>query len=307
MGWKKLSREKGKGTIYANVSLLLVAIFWGGGFVAVKDAITSITPFYMVSIRFGVSGLILALLSWRKLQNLKWYDIRMSIFVGIFLFLGFSAQTAGAQFTTAGKQAFLTGTNVVIVPFLVWILYKERLGGYSIIASILCFFGIGFLTLKEGLAINPGDILTLACAVFFAFHITLLDRYAKRIDTLALTIIQMLTTAVLSSICALVFEPFPKNISTGTYSSMVYMVLFSTMLGFLIQTAAQKHTTASHTSIILCLESVFGSILAIIFLDDIFTSNMVLGSALIFIGIIITQTKPRFLYKFIVFSKYRSN
>src|SRR5699024_4918177 len=118
---------------------------------------------------------------------------------------------------------------------------------HSIIASLLCLVGIGFLTLKGGAPINIGDILTLLCAMLFAAHITLLDRHAKRMDAIALTIIQMLTTSILAFVCALIFEPYPKAISTNAYTSMIYMIVFSTMLGFLIQTIAQKYTTASHT------------------------------------------------------------
>ncbi len=288
-------KEKDKKVFLADLSLLFVAIFWGAGFVAVKDAISSIPPFYMIAIRFGISGFILSLFSWRKLKDIKKQDIKTGVFIAFFLFLGFSTQTAGAQYTTAGKQAFLTGVNVILVPFLAWMFYKAKLDAYSIIASILCLAGIGFLTLRDGVAMNLGDALTLACAVFFAIHITLLDRYAKRIDTLVLTLIQMLTTAVLALLCAIIFEPFPQNVPSSAYFSMAYMIIFSTMLGFLIQTAAQKYTTASHTSIILCLESVFGSVLAVIFLREIFTPSMVLGCVLIFAGIIITETKLKFL------------
>jgi len=249
----------------------------------------------MLAIRFGVSGILISIFCWRKLKNTKKEDIKTGIFIGVFLFLAFSAQTIGAQYTTAGKQAFLTGVNVVIVPFLGWILYRDRLDIYSIIASILCLVGIGFLTLKNGSSINIGDILTLICAVLFAAHITLVGHYAKKTDTIVLTITQMLTTSVLALLCALIFEPFPKEVPSNAYSSMVYIIVFSTMLGFSVQTIAQKYTTASHASLILCLESVFGSILAVIFLGDVFTPSMILGCIFILIGIIMAETKLEFL------------
>ena len=134
----------------------------------------------MIAIRFGIASLILLAIFWKRFKNINWQDIKISIIVGIFLFLAFSAQTTGAQYTTAGKQAFLTAVNVVIVPFLTWILYKNELDAYSIIASVFCLIGVGFLTLKDGLSINIGDFLTLVCAFLFAVHIALLGEYAKR-------------------------------------------------------------------------------------------------------------------------------
>jgi drug/metabolite transporter (DMT)-like permease len=284
-----------KKMILADLSLLLVALFWGGGFVAVKEAINSITPFYMIAIRFGIASLILLAIFWKRFKNINWQDIKISIIVGIFLFLAFSAQTTGAQYTTAGKQAFLTAVNVVIVPFLTWILYKNELDAYSIIASVFCLIGVGFLTLKDGLSINIGDFLTLVCAFLFAVHIALLGEYAKKVDTIVLSIIQMATASVLALVCALFTEPVPESLPANAYFSMVYMIIFSTMLAFMIQTIAQKYTTANHASLILCLEAVFGSVLAAIFLGDVFTPSMIIGCGLIFIGIIIAETKLKFL------------
>ncbi len=288
-------KNKNKQIIAADLALFLVALLWGGGFVAVKDAIGSITPFYMIAMRFGVAGLLISIFCWRRFKNVKKQDIKMGIFVGLFLFLGSAVQTIGAQYTTAGKQAFLTGVNVVIVPFFEWILYKDKLDIYSVLASILCLVGIGFLTLKGSTSINIGDFLTLICAVLFAAHITLLGHHAKKVDTIVLSVIQMLTTSVLSLICALIFEPIPKAFPSDIYGSVLYMIFFSTMLAFSIQTIAQRYTPASHASIILCLESVFGSIFAVIFLGDVFTPSMILGCLLILVGIITAETKLKFL------------
>ena len=67
------------------------------------------------------------------------------------------------------------------------------------------------------------------------------------------------------------------------------------MLAFVVQNVAQKYTTSTHTAIILCLESVFGCILSVIMLHEIFTSKMVLGCLTIFLAIITTETKWKFL------------
>lgn len=297
-------KNKNKQIIAADLALFFVALLWGGGFVAVKDAISSITPFYMIAIRFGVAGLLILIFCWPRFKNVKKQDIKTGIFVGLFLFLGSAVQTIGAQYTTAGKQAFLTGVNVVIVPFLECILYKDKLDIYSVIASILCLVGIGFLTLKGSTSVNIGDFLTLICAVLFAAHIILLGHHAKKVDTAVLSVIQMLTTGLLSLACALIFEPFPRSLPSDIYPSVVYMIFFSTMLAFSIQTIAQRYTFASHASIILCLESVFGSIFAVIFLGDVFTASMIFGCFLILMGIITAETKLQFLGGYRNLGKY---
>lgn len=302
-----MAKIKSKKIIIADLGLALVAVLWGAGFVAVKDAVNDVAPFYLIAARFVISGLVLSIFYFKRLKGAKIQDIKGGILVGIFLFLGFTTQTIGALYTTAGKQAFLTGVNVVIVPFMAWIMYRNRLDIYSVIASILCLIGIGFLTLKGGNGINLGDLLTLACAFFFAGHITMLGHWSKRADLAVLTVTQMLTTGFLALVCALLFESFPSQISRETYGSMLYIIAVCTLFCFSIQTIAQKYTTASHTSIILCLEAVFGSIFAIIFHGDVFTPTMLVGCLLILIGIIIAETKLEFLHGRLVAGKTLSN
>ena len=200
--------KKEKKIILADLALLFVALLWGGGFVAVKEAVNHIPPFYLISIRFGASAILISLIYWKKLKEIQKEDLTIGILVGFFLFLGFAAQTSGAQFTSAGKSAFLTAVNVIIVPFAGWILYKNKLDSRTVIAAILCLIGIAFLTLRAEATMNIGDILTLACAIAFAIHITLLGNYAKKVDPIILSITQMLTTSILALICAILFEAF---------------------------------------------------------------------------------------------------
>ena len=281
----------------ADMSLLIVAIMWGGGFIAVKGALDSITPFYMMAMRFGISVIIMLLVFRKKVKLITKNELKVGTLVGLLLFLGFAAQTIGMQYTTAGKNAFLTGTNVVIVPFLYWVISKKRPDKYSLISAFLCFVGIGMLTLEGGLRLGLGDSLTLICAVFFAGHIVSVGFFTEKVDAISLVIIQLGAAAVFSIIAALIYEPVPPSLGSDTIFAIGYLAIFSTMIAFIIQNVAQKYTTSTHAAIILCLESVFGSILSVIVLNEIFTSKMVLGCLTIFIAILTTETKWDFLKK----------
>lgn len=281
----------------ADMSLLLVAVMWGGGFIAVKGALDNITPFYMMAMRFSISVVIMLVVFRKKVKLITKNDLKWGTLVGLLLFLGFAAQTIGMQYTTAGKNAFLTGTNVVIVPFLYWIISKKRPDKYSLISAFLCFLGIGMLTLDGGIHLGLGDSLTLLCAVFFAAHIVSVGFFTETVDAISLVIIQLGAAAVFSIIAALIYEPMPPSLGSDTMFAIGYLAIFSTMIAFIIQNVAQKYTTSTHAAIILCLESVFGSILSVLVLNEIFTSKMVLGCLTIFIAIITTETKWDFLKK----------
>ncbi|MBW9144512.1 DMT family transporter [Clostridium sp. CM027] len=284
-----------KKSILADMSLLLVAIFWGGGFIAVKGALDSLTPFYIMAMRFSISAIIMLLIFRKKVKLITKNELKVGTLVGLLLFLGFAAQTIGMKYTTAGKNAFLTGTNVVIVPFLYWIISKKKPDTYSLISAFLCFVGIGMLTLDGGIRIGLGDGLTLLCAVFFAAHIVSVGFFTEKVDAISLVIIQLGAAAVFSIIAALIYEPMPQSLNSDTILAISYLAIFSTMIAFIIQNVAQKYTTSTHAAIILCLESVFGSILSVVMLNEIFTSKMILGCLIIFVAIITTETKLNFL------------
>lgn len=289
---KDFDRKK---SIFADLSLLLVALSWGGGFIVVKNALADISPMWLMAIRFTFGFLAMAIVFHKNIIKINRKDLKAGLIIGVFLFLGYATQTVGLKYTTAGKQAFLTGTNVVIVPFLVWIITKKHPGWHSIIGAVLTLIGIGFLTLQGGFSINLGDALTLVCAVFFAAHITAVGYFAEDSDSIAISVVQAGVAAVIFIIGALLFEPMPKNINGNIKFAITYLVLFSTVGAILIQNIAQKYTPSTHAAIVLSMESVIGTILAVIILKDVFTPLMVVGCVFIFAAIIITETKLSFL------------
>lgn len=290
-------KKKTKQGLYADISLLFTTLIWGGGFIAVKDALNSITPLYMMAVRFLFASILMGLIFFKTIKKITKKDILYGSIVGVFLFTGFATQTIGLQYTTVGKQAFLTAVYVVIIPFLVWAVEKKRPDIYSIFSTILAFLGIGFLNITDGfkLSMNFGDWLTLICAVFFAAHIVAISHFTRKSNPIILSVTQMLFTGVLSLISAILFEPKFNGISKDGFISISYLVIFSTMLAFLIQNIAQKYAHPNHVGVILCLESVFGAVLSVILLHEVFTSHMILGCSTIFIAIIISETKLNFI------------
>jgi drug/metabolite transporter (DMT)-like permease len=283
-------------SLLADLSLLLVAIIWGGGFIAVKDSVNLVPPFYQMTIRFFLSTLIMAIIFNKSLRKATKADFKMGTIIGIFLFLGFALQTVGIVYTTASKSAFLTATYVVIVPFLNWAIFKLKLDKFSVIGAILCLIGISFLTLQGGLNLNGGDILTILGSIGFAGQIITIGLYTKKTDPIILTIIQFGVAAILSFIMAIFFEPVPQ-FETKLILPIAYMVIFSTTLCFIIQNVAQKYTTSTHAAIILSLECLFGSLFSVLIFGDKFTFFMIVGCIFIFIAIITTETKLSFIFK----------
>ena len=283
----------------SDLSLLFVAAVWGGGFVAVKDALNTVTPMFLMALRFVLAALFLYLFLFKWIGKLSMTDIKKGSVVGMFLFLAFSAQTIGLQYTTASKQGFLTATYVVMVPFLSWLFYKKMPGIKALLGSLLTVMGIGLISLygTSSFALNLGDGLTLVCALLFAAHILSIEYFAKGMSVIKLAFVQIAVAAVLFVITAFVTEPIPVSLSPRAWFAIVYLAIFSTFLCFTVQTVAQKYTTSSHASIILSLESVFAAIFGVVLLKEHMSNVMLLGCGMIFIAILIVELNISFKSK----------
>lgn len=278
----------------ANVILILVAVLWGGGFIATNGALDSFSPFYMMMIRFLGASIFPLIWCFKKLKSIDAYVLYRGILTGIFLFLAFAFQTFGLKYSSPSKNAFLTATNVIIVPYLLWLFMKRKPHKKEIIASLLCTSGIALLTLKpEGMILSTGDVLSLLCAVFFAMHIIALERYAKHCDAVLMTALQMFTAGILSTVCALLFEVAPMHIEVQAIGNILYLIFISTLLAYLLQTYAQKFTSANSASLILSTEALFASLFSFLLLAESMSLPMVIGAFLIFSSIIYIEYKPK--------------
>ncbi len=295
------NQSKNKKNLGADLSLLFVALIWGSGFIATKYGLDMISPLYLNAFRFTIAFILMMVIFYKKLKKINKKNIIGGMVIGVFLYTAFAFQTVGLQFTTAGKQAFLTGVNVIIVPFLYWLVQGERPDNYSFVATILTFVGIALLSLENGFHMQLGDSLTIVCAFLFACHIVSIGYYTKENDPIILTVLQFGVAAILSLITALLFEDVPSNIPAEGIFSVMYLGIFSTLIAFLIQNIAQSKTSSTHAAIMLSLESVFGSILSSLLLAEIFTSRMIVGCVIIFIAIITAETKWEFLTKSRIF------
>ena len=284
-----------KQVLFADFGLLLVALLWGAGFLFTKRGLDYITPLWMMSMRFVGATIIMSIVFYKNFRKISKSDLKAGLIIGIFLYIAFATQTIGLQYTSISNQAFLTATNVVFVPFLVWMVYKKAPDKFAFIGAALATVGIGLITLKEGLHLNVGDMWTLACAVFFAGHIVSIGFFAKDKDPIALTIVQFAVAAVLSLVSALMMEPLPAKIGSEAMAAVGYMVLASTLLAFLLQNICQKYTPSTHASLILSLESVFGTLVAVIFEGEMFNLQMAFGCITVFAAILLIETRFEFL------------
>lgn len=274
--------------------LILVTVIWGGGFVASDIALESMKPFQIMMFRFLLASVLMGMISLgQKNREEKSVDhigaIRAGILMGIALFVGFSLQIIGLQYTTPSKNAFLTALNVVIVPFIAFIILKKKIRVKGIIGAILSVVGVALLSLNGNLTLGLGDALTLICAVGFAFQIFFTSEFVKKYPVSVLNMVQMITAFVLSAVSLVFFGETDFQVTTQGWLSVLYLGVISTTLCYLLQTACQRYVDETKAAIVLSMESVFGTIFSIIILHEVITLRMVIGCVIILTAVIISN------------------
>jgi drug/metabolite transporter (DMT)-like permease len=282
--------------------LILVTLLWGATFVIVKEALNDISTMAFICIRFTFAGILLAPFMLRRKILRK--SLLGGIFLGFLLFSGFASQTVGLKFTSATKSGFLTGTAVIMIPFLQFVIERRRPNAGVLIGTLLVLAGIALLssggnsviTLLNDLGsnFNLGDMLTLICALFFALYIIYLDVETKKHDFWALLFLQIITTAFLSLIFLFIFaesgfEEIRIDLTGNLISAIIYTALFATLITTALQTKYQKNVTPAKAGIIFSLEPLFAAVFAFFLLGEKITNFGYLGAALILMGLILSE------------------
>lgn len=281
----------------SSVGLLSTALIWGFAFVVVKNSLDLIPPFYMLAFRFTIASAALALVLHKRLPGITRADLKSGAVLGGFLFFAYATQTIGCQYTTAGKNAFLTTIYVILVPFLHWLISHRKPDRYAVIGAFMAIIGIGLLSLQGESGIQIGDLLTLICGFGYAIHMIYIDKYTEKQDPVILTLLQLAFAALFSWIFAPLLDggfpasAFHPSIITG----MLYLGLLSTLAAFLLQNVCQKYLPPSTASLLLSFESVFGVIFSALFLHEAITSRMFLGCLLMFLAVLLVETHFSFL------------
>lgn len=269
--------------------LIVVTVIWGGGFVASDMALESMRPFQIMTVRFFLASVLMGLISIRSLRGMKINEIRAGALMGVALFAGFALQIIGLQYTTPSKNAFLTALNVVFVPFIAFVILKKRVGIKGIVGAVMSVAGVALLSLNGNLGVSLGDVLTLLCAVGFAFQIFLTSEFVKKYRATALNFVQMGTAFLLSVISLFLFGETTFQATAKGWLSVIYLGVISTTVCYLLQTTCQKYVDETKAAIILSMESVFGTLFSILILHEVITPRMVAGCAIILAAVIISN------------------
>lgn len=222
--------------------------------------------------------------------------MRAGCIMGLFTFLGFWSQFMGLSATTPSKNAFLSTCYCVVVPFIWWLVARRRPSVKNLLAALICAAGLAFITLQGDFTVSWGDAISMLSAVFYGAEIVVIALLVRKYDIITVSAVQMIACGAYATVVGLA-SGTPFNLDAlndpAFLAQIAYITLLGSLFGSTVQNYAQSHIPPAQVSLICALESVFGTIFSIIFLNEAMTSQLLFGFTLVFAAILISELGKR--------------
>lgn len=298
-----------KTSLKGIIFLVVTAVVWGFAFVAQTAGSEYVGTFLFNGIRFllGAASLIPVIALFEKGAEdpaMCRTTLVAGLVCGVVMFSASTLQQYGVELYNkagypdgSGRAGFLTALYMVIVP-LIGLFMKKRPGIFTWGGIVLATMGLFFISVSEGFAISVEDLVVILCAVLFAVHIVVIDRFGDGMYSIRFSMIQFVVCGLLS------FAGWGISIAAGAAPEsfadiraallpILYGGLMSVGVAYTCQVLGQKHAEPAFASIILSTESMFSAIGGALILGERMTARGYIGCTLIFAGILLTQVKGK--------------
>ncbi|MEI6044337.1 MAG: DMT family transporter [Chloroflexota bacterium] len=278
--------------------LIFITLIWGGTFLVVQNTIKLTGPFTFLTIRFSFAALALMLIFHKRLARITRRELITGGIIGLFLFATYALQTCGLQYTTTSKAGFITALYVPLVPLLSILLLRQWPTLGAILGVGLSLTGLSLLSINDqfNLDFGLGEFLVFACAITCSLHIVSISKFAPKVDAINLAIVQITVTALLSLMAMpLAGEPFALP-PLPVWGSAFFMGLIATSFPLVVMNRVQQFISSTRATLIYALEPVFAGFFGYLS-GELLTMQALLGCALIFMGMIMAELKPRELWQ----------
>ena len=272
-------------------ALITVSAAWGFSFVVMKDAIQRQSVNNFLFTRFTLAVIVMILIRPQVIKHFNKDLLQRGGLAGIFLGLGYIAQTLGLERTGAAITGFVTGLYVVLTPVIAAIVLKEKITKFTWYCIALATFGLGLLSIR-GFSVGVGEMFVLASAFLFAAHIIALSKWSSGRDVYAMTVIQLTMCAILAGLASAI-EGYSLPPDTGVWSVVIFTAVFATAVAFIVQTWSQAHMSATKVAVILTMEVVFAAVFAIVLGGERLTIQTAIGGVLVVVAMYLIVLKEQ--------------
>jgi len=275
-----------KQKILAQLSMVVTTMIWGITFVMVKDALNDASPYMFAALRFGIAFVLGFIYVNKGIKDISDTEMLGGLFCGFCLFVGYAFQNFGLMETTPSRSAFITSVSVILVPLILVLFRIKKVDARIWIAVILAVVGLYILLNPTGGGVNVGDVLTFGCAVSFAAHVIMQDKYLSKGASISkLFLIQIMFVTLFSCIGVFLFEDISINISERLIIALLVTGVLATFVAIMFMVWAQTILGPNQTAVLLSLEPVFAALFSTFFAGEILGLYGWIGGMIVVLGV----------------------
>ena len=272
---------------------LIVPITWGFGYALTKIGMDQFTPLLLMSLRFGIAGLILVWFTkppWGFMRELFIIALIGSTIQYGFTYYGLK----GIDVSTASILVQLEGPILALLSTLI---LKERLGWPRALGMGLAFTGVIVIVGEPRLSDSLDSVaLVITGAVFWAIAQIMISRLKSLSGITILTWVAIIATPQMLLISLIIEEGQWEAIKTANlvdWSIVFYLSFIMTVIGYSVWYHLLRICDVSKISPFLMLLPVTSIIAGIVLLNEQFTLAMGIGGLLVMTGVASTLIKWR--------------
>lgn len=277
--------------------MIVATIFWGGAFVAGKYSADSITPAMLTFLRFFFASIIMVVLMMKKEKRENWAikkeNLLPLILASLTGMVGYHLLFfTSLKYTTAANASLIGATNPIISTILASIFVGEKLEKRKLGFILLAFFGVFMILIDwnidalKTLAFNIGDIYMLIAVLCFGVYMIIIKKYKTTCSTLVFST-YMFVLCCLFILPIIIYQGFQsiRTITSEGWISIIYMSIFPTVIGYMIQQKSIKEIGVVKTSLFINLVPVSSMILAALIIKENITLTQLFSGVIIIFAV----------------------
>ncbi|MDG1426560.1 MAG: DMT family transporter [Flavobacteriales bacterium] len=286
----------------AHISLLIANLIYALNFTIAKDVMPNfILPSAFILLRV-MGALFLFSFSYFIFffQKIELKDILRFAICGLFgVAINQLFFFEGLNLTTPINAAIVMTTNPILVMLLSFIIVKEAISFKKILGITLGFIGASTLILSDGaidLSSNnsTGNLFVFINATSYGLYLVIVKPLLNKYHPL--TVLFYVFAFGLLFVLPFGYDDL-TNVKWGTipvniYLEIIFVVVCTTFIAYLLNSSALKTLTASTVSIYIYLQPILASLFAIFLGADFLDEKKIIASVLIFSGVYLVSIRP---------------